>query len=665
MIWQKYIEHGNTFKHAAIWAASSEEERDAWQKAAEAYHQALTTIDIPESLQAVQLHRELATCFRKLGNSTKARSEYLNKSFQLLNRLLGRVIDYRSLQLEQMLCKLESTYLKFSEEEWKIVKHDAEEMIEQCEWNSNQEQAIDYSYIVGCSYNILAIAIQHLGVEANSSTKTPDQCWKIAADNLSRANDERSIIVLGQIKRNRATRWFEEGHCDLAIDELQGFLENQEATLPTRARLAIQQTLISAYIERLEPDDIAKADHLAQKVLGWARQHDNINEWFYALHSFLRVIKEKINQAEDRDSKALIDLAQEEYNQLQQHLTLQNVHMIDLQDDDIELHRLLIECYLAARLTDDANDHMIYLMQHPLQETLRDNGDILLTSAYYASQRLDLSTAISDVNRARSHFDKAGHQGRVIDADLLWAKLDVYQDNWVAAEERLSKALEKARKLICKAREKRVADLRERVRRRDPILLQRIPLLGIKVLMLAASPQDNVRLNWEKESKAIQRVFLDVKVPNHHKVEPVGAVRAKELEYWLLKIRPNIVHFAGHGTQTGELVFQADDGSSEIVSVEVLVELFRLCKEKIRCVMLNACFTESLAIVLSQHIDYVIGMTADVTDQAAIEFAEAFYFNLASGKDITDAFMLARNKLQRIYPAQTGLPRLFSSTYQA
>ena len=50
--------------------------------------------------------------------------------------------------------------------------------------------------------------------------------------------------------------------------------------------------------------------------------------------------------------------------------------------------------------------------------------------------------------------------------------------------------------------------------------------------------------------------------------------------------------------------------------------------------VLNACYSETQARAIAEHIDAVVGMTTAVGDQAAINFAAAFYQALGFGRTV-------------------------------
>ena len=82
--------------------------------------------------------------------------------------------------------------------------------------------------------------------------------------------------------------------------------------------------------------------------------------------------------------------------------------------------------------------------------------------------------------------------------------------------------------------------------------------------------------------------------------------------------------------------------------------MFRLCSENLECVILNACYTDSLAGEISRNIDYVIGMTGEIQDKASVEFAVGFYSAISAGESIENAFNFGRSALLREFPGKAA-----------
>ncbi|WP_437985173.1 AAA family ATPase [Sorangium sp. So ce117] len=162
------------------------------------------------------------------------------------------------------------------------------------------------------------------------------------------------------------------------------------------------------------------------------------------------------------------------------------------------------------------------------------------------------------------------------------------------------------------------------------------------ILFLGANPSDTTRLALDQEMREIDKRLRASAGRDTFRVEQAWSVRAADLQESLLRYRPTIVHFCGHGSPAGELLFEDEQGLSKPMPTAALAQLFGILGRKIRCVVLNACYSEVQAITISEHIDCVIGMTTAVGDKSAIAFAGAFYQALGYGEDIETAFYLGR-----------------------
>jgi RNA polymerase sigma-70 factor (ECF subfamily) len=112
-----------------------------------------------------------------------------------------------------------------------------------------------------------------------------------------------------------------------------------------------------------------------------------------------------------------------------------------------------------------------------------------------------------------------------------------------------------------------------------------------------------------------------------------------------LQYLPSLANFSGHGIDGGEILFQSTSGDAQPVSPETISEVFRVHSGCIRCVVLNACFTETQAREIVRHVDTVVGMRAKVADDDAISFSAGFYEALAYGCSVGRAFESAKVRL--------------------
>lgn len=164
-----------------------------------------------------------------------------------------------------------------------------------------------------------------------------------------------------------------------------------------------------------------------------------------------------------------------------------------------------------------------------------------------------------------------------------------------------------------------------------------------KILLLACNPQASSVLNLEREIRDIREGLRRSQNRDQFVIETRGAVRPEDLRRAMLEVKPQIVHFCGHGTGSQGLVLEDDDGNEHLASKEALSDLFRIFSNRVECVLLNACYSEVQAQGIIEHINYVIGMNREVPDDATIAFTVGFYDALGAGESIEHAFEIGIN----------------------
>ncbi len=171
----------------------------------------------------------------------------------------------------------------------------------------------------------------------------------------------------------------------------------------------------------------------------------------------------------------------------------------------------------------------------------------------------------------------------------------------------------------------------------------------MKILILASNPRGDLKLN--EEIRDLQGVIERSRNREQLEVEVGLAVRPGDLQELLLKHNPEVVHFCGHGTGEQGLVLQNDAGREQLVSTDALSNLFELFSEQVGCILLNACYSEIQANAMIQHINYVIGMSQEIRDDAAIAFATGFYRALGYGRSIELSYKFGCSQIQLSIPS--------------
>lgn len=161
------------------------------------------------------------------------------------------------------------------------------------------------------------------------------------------------------------------------------------------------------------------------------------------------------------------------------------------------------------------------------------------------------------------------------------------------------------------------------------------------ILFLAADPTNASRLRLGEEFREIQEKLKLAKWRDRFRLEsPQLSVRPADISQALLDEKPQIVHFSGHGMATGALCFENQIGEIHPIQPDALAALFEQFAHQVKCVVLNACYSEIQANAIAEHVDYVVGMNQAIGDKAAIAFAIGFYQALGAGRTIEEAYKL-------------------------
>ena len=172
------------------------------------------------------------------------------------------------------------------------------------------------------------------------------------------------------------------------------------------------------------------------------------------------------------------------------------------------------------------------------------------------------------------------------------------------------------------------------------------PVNSITIMFLASDPTDAARLRLGQELHEIQETLQQAKHRERFVLQQQLSIRPGDISQALLESEPTIVHFSGHGTSNGELCFENESGKIQPVKPEALAALFDLVSEQVKCVVLNACFSETQAKAIAEHIQYVVGMNQAIGDKAAIAFSIGFHTAIGANRSIREAYQFGCTQIQ-------------------
>jgi CHAT domain-containing protein len=182
---------------------------------------------------------------------------------------------------------------------------------------------------------------------------------------------------------------------------------------------------------------------------------------------------------------------------------------------------------------------------------------------------------------------------------------------------------------------------------------------ALRILFLGANPQGAPALRLDHEVREIDQALRQAEFRERFDLRQQLAVRPVDLQGALLRHRPEIVHFSGHGEVDG-IFLEDEQGQLKKVDGSVLARILGVFKKQIRCVVLNACSSREQAEAIAKDIDCVVGMSVEVGDRAAIRFAGAFYQALAFGSSVQTAFDLGCAQIDLDGLGEGSTPRLIA-----
>ncbi len=180
------------------------------------------------------------------------------------------------------------------------------------------------------------------------------------------------------------------------------------------------------------------------------------------------------------------------------------------------------------------------------------------------------------------------------------------------------------------------------------------------ILVIAANPIGTDLLQLEKEANLIRDQLPKVKQETNYTVKVERAVKVEEVSKYLRQYKPLILHFSGHGSPSGEIILNNDQGKQQPVSPEKLANLLDVLQGRIECVVLNACFSLEKADALAEQVSCVVGMSTEIDDRSAVAFSEGFYRSLGDGQRYYTAFNAALAEIELRSLPDSTVPRFIT-----
>lgn len=183
-------------------------------------------------------------------------------------------------------------------------------------------------------------------------------------------------------------------------------------------------------------------------------------------------------------------------------------------------------------------------------------------------------------------------------------------------------------------------------------------------MILAANPKNTTQLRLAEEVREIEEALKRADNRSQFTLQTRWAVRPRDLMRAMTELKPNVIHFCGHGQAEG-IALEDNQGNAQLINLDGLTNLFKSFTNQVECVLLNACYSKSQAEAIGQYIDHVVGMEQEIKDKDAIEFAVSFYDALGAGETYESAYRLGCIAMQLIGSPEELLPSLLPSVSES
>ncbi len=185
------------------------------------------------------------------------------------------------------------------------------------------------------------------------------------------------------------------------------------------------------------------------------------------------------------------------------------------------------------------------------------------------------------------------------------------------------------------------------------------PVIGdeVRILGIVASPRDLPPLRVDDERQRVERALAGVVASGRVHLDWLEPATARTLRQALRDGNYHVIHYVGHSDFTvdgqGVIFLEGDAGSAHAVDETLLANLLS-DQDRLRLVVLNSCEGARTSIddpyagvattLVHLGVPAVVAMQFEISDAAAIVFAEELYTNLIGRQDPIDASVAEARK---------------------
>lgn len=179
----------------------------------------------------------------------------------------------------------------------------------------------------------------------------------------------------------------------------------------------------------------------------------------------------------------------------------------------------------------------------------------------------------------------------------------------------------------------------------------------IKVLFLTGEPDGIDRLRLDREIREVQEQVRKSEHRDAIVFEYRLGARLTDMIQHLNEVEPDVIHFSGHGADSGIALHDADD-QLRLMTNEELDRLLGVAPRPLTLVVFNSCNSAEQANVAARHAAASIGMQQSIEDGVARVFAGQLYNGLGFGRSLSLALRQAELYVEMKLNRTSGEPTL-------
>jgi hypothetical protein len=180
----------------------------------------------------------------------------------------------------------------------------------------------------------------------------------------------------------------------------------------------------------------------------------------------------------------------------------------------------------------------------------------------------------------------------------------------------------------------------------------------LDVLYLTANPHGDLRVG--AEVNRVQQEVRGSKLRDNIDIHYRPAADLDSVTQGLNDLAPAIVHFSGHGNESG---VGTDDAraarpAGKLVSFELLAKAVAATDKPPQVIVLNSCKSAGAKKSFFPPAKAIVAMGDSIGDLAAIAFAAKFYAAIAAGQSLHSAFAQGKVAVEAVSINEADTPEL-------